>query len=475
MKRTYFINSILTITTFLFLPSYCNASDAIIAFKNEDGESSVPIVSTMSPYLDNFSWASLRRSDYQATWHFLNRPSTTKSFKDVNKITLASGECILANLSSPWEWNWYGMSQYAFNYENRQREYGCFITELRLNARWLESWFEGRDYNIVIASYRYDPSHPTDYLTCYVKRNSPYSFTVHMVSSQNKKEEDNEDSKRYSIAGDTEKLRRLNDYKIDLPIELWKDEKNNLVFEMVNNQTVPVIKSRLLQAADSSPNNTADSSSNHISTIELINNTSQVLVAGQPLLDKFSRLNSQYLVMQPQQLQPASVTKEESTIKLSIFPYHLFAFVRLNYHFADYAEDSGCYITTYVQPFSSLFWTIYRFDPKHLGNTEKNLYCLITDGTGSTNKITITFYENPLDIKEPGINPVELNTSPYVSYSYSTYGNRDLPFYDQGKELIDKEQITKVFRKEDLVHYHNDIEFPIDPTHYFSFGEVYPS
>ena len=349
MMKKIIILSALVMSLLSSVHSIASSSvDATIQFKNEDSKESAPVVSTMQPYLDNFRWVR-PLSGYKAIWNF---PTQVKSFKDVDKLTLAPQESVSANLSYSWYDNWYGMSQYAFNYADRPKEYGCFVTELRLSGR---KW-ETHNYNIVIASYRKDPTHPDDYLTCYAEKNAASSFTIHMASSKNKKEEKSfvDDSQRYSEVGDVELLKSLDYYHIDRSIELWKDQNNNLAFVLANNKETPAITS--IQSSNFVPP--------YIFTIKLINNTTQTVVAGQPLFDKWSRVNIKNYIIQPVNIQPASI----DNIKLRGSTY---SYARLNYHFAGSTDDRGCYIGAFTNNdytrdinYNELV-AFYRFDRTH--------------------------------------------------------------------------------------------------------------
>ena len=425
--------------------SFASSVEATIQFKNEDSKESAPIVLTMKPYLDNFSWADLT-SRYKAIWNF---PTQTKSFKDVDKLMLAPQESVSANLSYPWNDNWYGMSQYAFNYADRSKEYGCFVTELRLSGR---VW-EKHNYNVVIASYRKDPTHSDDYLTCYAEKNTASSFTVRMGSSKNKKEEKNvvDDGQRYSRAGDVEKLRLLDYYNIDRPIELWKDQATNSAFVLANNKDVPVITP--IQPFNVIPQDTL--------TIKLISNTAQTLIAGQSLLDKWSRLNSNYYILQPENIQSAS---KESVIK---FRGNDFSLARLHYHFADYAEDSGCYITAFTNDIhqynANEIIALYHLDSKHKPQ-ERKLYCFISQDTSNgLLNITITFYDNPFAIKEK-INVADLvNTisSSFLNRWHETAYGRAQTYYSNPGNLNFWE--GAMFEPK-------EVDFNLDPTRHLLFN-----
>ncbi len=365
-----------------------------LQFKNDDSQGEA-IILTKQPLVDNFDWKN-SNSEYKAVW---NLPNGDKSFKDIEQpIKLLPGQSISAFLSYRWNDRWYGLSQYSFNYENRPKEYGCFITEARISGLV----FESRNSNRVIVSYRQDPNHPDDYLTCSVEKNTNSSFTIHMTSSKNKADEKNiaNDSQRYSQVGDVD---RLIQYGVYLPIELWKDEKDNkstaLVLSLTSANAVPYI------------NYSSRISYEFYYRLRLVNLTNQVIVAGEPIYNNWKNFYG------PSDLAPYSISESDVLLypkriepnQTDVSPVILNTHggensaVRMNYHFEGYQEWSGCYILV-IGPDrnNAVISTYYNFDSAH---PEKNLYCFISVNpalinSGTVGRVTITFYDNFNSIKE---------------------------------------------------------------------------
>lgn len=307
-----------------------------------------PVQQTQTPYLDNFTRYS-SDSDYQ----FI-APNTTIL---PNTISTAS-------ISYDWWHNWYNIGQFAYNYPGRSANYGCFVTTISLSG------YGDRSYHIVISSYRKDPSNPNDYLICRVKRGSVNTFIVNFTSSQDWNEKSDtllDDSKRYTIQGDDEKLKNISDYHINKPIPLNPNLSQPLLVLYPNEHDPAFIHRHYVSPLPSNP-------PKNIDEITITNYSSVAVVSGpSPLLDKFSRFNTQYLFEMPAAISPGE------TIKVKIGnPYNPadFDLERFSYQIAGYAPNTGCYITVSKRWISPTPVASFYFDPLH---PEKNLYCLVTD------------------------------------------------------------------------------------------------
>jgi hypothetical protein len=307
---------------------YSSSVSAKITFNNQTTK---PIIQTQEPYLDNYSYIS-GGFDFQAP-----------------DKTIAPSQSTSVTISFPWRTKWYGASQYSYNYEGRSKDYGCFVTEIRLSTAY---FFIPWNYNVVIASYRKDPNFPDDYLVCTAGRNSNTDFTIHLMSSSQDQQTD--DTKRYTIAGDNY-LKDMVGYGLDLPISL------NPTLTLYPNKSEPEVAQQ--PQKQSLPKDTK--------TITIVNHTDNTLIAGPAVLNNFSRFTSQNYVEQSPEILP----KAKQAIKI------VAGFAqRFNYHIKDYDEQSGCYITTNLPdvPDRNNITTVVSsfFDKQH--ETEKNLYCVMT-------------------------------------------------------------------------------------------------
>jgi hypothetical protein len=278
----------------------------------------------------------------------------------------------------PRAYDWYGMSQYAYNYENRSSEYGCTITEIRLSRAW-SRWSPFYNRRILIASYRQDPEHLDDYLMCDADNLDNTSFTVHFKSVQASTDINTDDSKRYSIKDANRFLADRDQYSIDLSIPLWVDQKQEKAFVIRPNKSTPeIVGLDYLAKEHPEPKNTK--------TITVMNHTSETLVARPLLVDKFSKLRKQYYIDQPDEIKPGETQQIKVALSNNDDYFDWLSTVRFNYYIQGHSAEkpSGCYITfapaprqlfSYAIPSHKLI-TSFLFDSDH-SLSEKNLYCII--------------------------------------------------------------------------------------------------
>ncbi|MCD6038769.1 MAG: hypothetical protein K0S27_169 [Gammaproteobacteria bacterium] len=350
---------------FLFLGAseitYAEVS-ASITFNNETTQA---VQQTREPYTDHFS-------HYHPDYAF-NKPLAT----------LLPQQSSTATISYPWSYDWYGMSQYTYNYVGRSSKYGCFITELRLSGKF----FDISNFNLVIASYKKDPEHLDDYLMCSVDRNSNTAFTVHLKSMHG----NIDDTQNYSIAGDSTLLDKLADYHIDLPIPLWVDQEQKQAFVIQPRTSQPALVASDSLVFTPPPND--------IETITVANHTDEILVAGSPLLDRYSQLSKAYYVSQPDTINPG----EKKEIKISKNGDFM---ARFNYHIlGSKITDNGCYIT--VPPAAAFITPQFNYSPfiaafhlPELSSFEKNVFCAVS----SSAERTVAIYDNV----EKGFNDLKI-------------------------------------------------------------------
>jgi len=155
---------------------------------------------------------------------------------------------------------------------------------------------------------------------------------------------------------------------------------------------------------------------------------------------------------------------------------------RFNYHFAGYAEESGCYITTFIDDNHShtLCLIVYQFDPNH-PVPEKQLYCLISFDRANDSNLNVVFYDNSSAVKEVAVSPSDL---PYISLSRtiglerrgsSVLGVRIQPSYYQVKLLNSPQRPQdKLERFIFSDFFEHGFDFPVDSTHHYSISPGTP-
>jgi hypothetical protein len=324
------------------ISAYASAVTANISFLNETNRT---IVQTKEPYLEPYSPFLIAHYEFIAPHK-----------------TIAPQQSSDANLAYEWNFDWYGASQFAYNYEGRSKNSGCFVTELRFSGYFLNF----RNSNTVIASYIKDPAYPNDYLICVVEPNpsSTDSFIVRLQPST--QDEKSEDSQRFSMVGDVNLLAYTLTYGIDLPIPL------NPILTLYPNQPQPELTRSHFSLPTTPPTYT--------DTLQVINHSSLTLVAGPQISDRSSKFSSHYVIDQPQEILPL----ETKAIHMSTSAYLNRFLARFNYHIKGYAEESGCYISTLLN------WdniASFHFDSQH-PSPQPNLYCVMT------NKHTIEIYDH---------------------------------------------------------------------------------
>lgn|GEM_PF-5421709 len=312
MNKKYALSFIILILPCYTITAIATMVSTAIQFSNDTNQQ---VTQTMAPYLDNFA-------------RYVHATHSYDTVSQAPKVIIEPYQQSTAKIAYDSRWNWYGMNQYAYNYMGRSSKYGCFITEIRLT-----NFFGSTEY-IVISSYRQDPDHLDDYLMCTVDSISNNQFNVHFKSTLATIDNKLDDSKRYSIIDPYSFLNTITYYTINKPIQLWTDPDTRQTLVIKPNQNVPqLILNDSLVAAQP----------NKVRTISVTNNSSETVVAGPQLLDKFSRLNSEYYIYQPAEIKAG----ETQNIKIAMPDSGYYSIARFSYHIQDdHSELNGCYITT---------------------------------------------------------------------------------------------------------------------------------
>jgi len=339
---------------------------------------------TMEPKLDNFSAAT--SYDY----YLFKQPSSTIAPQGSTQTTI----------SYNWYYNWYGMTQFAYNYPGGSAEYGCFVTELRLSGKWYS-------YHIGISSYRPDPAFPNDYLVCHIEKITNDSFKVKLLSAQQEKNLPTNDIERVNIVDESNQLAETSYYSINLPIKL------NPVLNLVPDNPKP-------QKVQDQP--IIATSPKDANEIIVINHAGVPLTAGLQLLDKFSQLNDQYYIDQPKDIVAATSDSPQSvTIKVNRPDFGYFGFQRFNYHIKDQFDQSGCYIFKIRGKGGNALIASYLVNTQN--NIEKPLYCVVTK------QDTVEIYD---DMNANKVFEMCKNQKICVS-SYSNFKRKTLFYQDTDK------------------------------------------